>query len=122
MKNDRSVKIKLLPWYKADEIPQYYVAIADTSFNSSDYCGCCSEHSADVIYLQVKMHFLSFLFLTTSYVFRLTSAASSTQSVLRSLDRVPVLHSTLNRRGDVFSATELEYYWVNLAYMSKELE
>ncbi len=46
----------------------------------------------------------------------------TTPSVLRSLDNVPILHYTLNRRGGSFAPTESAYDHVNLSYLAQQLE
>lgn len=49
-------------------------------------------------------------------------ALASVQSVLRSLDTVPVLHFTLARRGGVFAANEWLQDYVNMTYLANELD
>jgi hypothetical protein len=67
------------------------------------------------------MHFLLFLILTKWTLFVLPASAS-VQSVLRSLDTVPVLHFTLARRGGGFAANEWLQDYVNMTYLADELE
>lgn len=43
-------------------------------------------------------------------------------SVLRSLDVAPVFHFTLTRRGGNFAATEWTKDYVNLTYLTQEVE
>lgn len=68
------------------------------------------------------MRFLSFLLLVTPYLTDPASGASNAQSLLKSLDEVPVLHFTLSRRGGVFTATVPGNDWVNLPYLTQELD
>ena len=68
------------------------------------------------------MHFLSFLILTTGVLLQVRFAASSAQAVLRTLDKAPVLHFTLARRGGEFAAIEPGRDLVNLTYLVKELD
>ena len=68
------------------------------------------------------MHFLSFLILTTSTLLSFPSPISASPSVLRSLDASPVLHFTLARRGGSFAATEWTKDYINLTYLTQELE
>ena len=67
------------------------------------------------------MQVLSFLIFTTSYLSDIASTASTAQSILGSLDELPVLHFTISRRGGPFSATVPESDWVNLRYLGEEL-
>jgi len=73
-------------------------------------------------YLHCIMRFLSFLFLITPNLIDPASGASNSQSLLESLDEVPVLHFTLSRRGGVFTATVPGNDWVNLTYLTQELD
>ena len=68
------------------------------------------------------MHFLSFLVLAIGFPWPTTFATLSTQAVLRSLDKAPVLHFTLARRGGEFAATESGRDFVNLTYLIAELD
>ena len=68
------------------------------------------------------MHLLSFLAITASCVFHLIEATITDHSVLRSLDDVPVIHFTINRRHGAFVATVPENDWVDLDQLLKELE
>ena len=68
------------------------------------------------------MRFLYLPILTIAHLAHYTSAKSTAQSILTSLDSASVLHFTLSRRGGVFSTTQPEHDWVNLTYMVQELE
>lgn len=52
----------------------------------------------------------------------IANLVSASESVLRSLDVAPVLHFTLARRGGKFAATEWTKDYVNLTYLTEELE
>ena len=67
------------------------------------------------------MQVLSFLIVTMAYLSDIASATSTAQSILASLDELPVLHFTISRRGGPFSATVSESDWVNLTYLGEEL-
>lgn len=49
------------------------------------------------------------------------ASAITAQSVLESLDDVPVLHFTLNRRGGAFTGTAPSNDWVDLTHLAQEL-
>ena len=68
------------------------------------------------------MHLLSFLAITVSCVFGSTEARSTDHSVLRSLDDVPVIHFTINRRHGAFAGTVPEDDWVDLDQLTDQLE
>lgn len=68
------------------------------------------------------MQLFSFPLLTASLLLLNSTAVASSQSLLRSLDAAPVLHFTLARRGGSFAATEWTKDFVNLTYLTQELE
>ncbi|MCJ1463539.1 hypothetical protein MMC07_002147 [Pseudocyphellaria aurata] len=68
------------------------------------------------------MHTPSFPFLIILALLSIANVASGSQSILRSLDVAPVLHFTLARRGGKFAATEWIKDYVNLTYLTQELE
>lgn len=74
------------------------------------------------VYLHLIMRFLSFLFLITPNLIDPASGAANSQSLLKSLDEVPVLHFILSRRGGVFTATVPGDDWVNLTHLTQELD
>ena len=68
------------------------------------------------------MHVPVFLTILLSSLFHVTSAIFADQSILASLDELPVLHFTLSRRGGVFTAIVPGTDWVNLTYLTEELD
>ena len=68
------------------------------------------------------MHLLSFLAITACCIIGSTEATATDHSVLRSLDDVPVIHFTINRRHGAFAATVPEHDWVDLDQLIKQLE
>ena len=66
------------------------------------------------------MHFLSFLILTTSYLGTVLANKKSFTDVT-SLDDVPVLHFTIQRRGGSFDPLNTRNDIANLTYISEEL-
>lgn len=68
------------------------------------------------------MHLLSFLAITASCVIGSTEATITDHPVLRSLDDVPVIHFTINRRHGAFAATVPENDWVDLDQLTSQVE
>ena len=68
------------------------------------------------------MHLLSFLAITASCIIGSAEATATDQSALRSLEDVPVIHFTINRRHGTFAATVPGNDWVDLAQLIKQLE
>lgn len=68
------------------------------------------------------MHSPSFPLLIILALLSIANEASGSQSILRSLDVAPVLHFTLARRGGKFAATEWIKDYVNMTYLTQELE
>lgn len=60
--------------------------------------------------------------LTISTLLAIANLAWGSISILRSLDTAPVLHFTLARRGGSFAATEWTKDYVNLTYLTQQLE
>ena len=68
------------------------------------------------------MYLFSISSLNASILMLHAVTTAGSQSLLRSLDAAPVLHFTLARRGGSFVATESTKDFVNLTYLTQELE
>lgn len=111
------------PWWFAEDIALYskLFGISLPPFNliQSTRHQALARHSSGDIRLKSMMHStLSLLIAISTFL----PALASLQSTVRSLDSATVLHFTLARRGGSFTANEWPQDYVNLTYLSQELQ